>query len=76
MEKDNLKSVIFDFTDFFFSDFLNKATKDILKLNDKSTPEEIYLELKMSKKAFKNAAGHLYKLKKIRIEDDGIHLVK
>ena len=53
-----------------------KATNGILKLNDKSTPEEIYRELKMSKKAFKSAAGHLYKLKKIRIEDDGIHLVK
>ncbi|MDB5229062.1 MAG: uncharacterized protein JWN78_3255 [Bacteroidota bacterium] len=53
-----------------------KTNNGALKLNDKSTPEEIHHELKMSKKAFKNAVGTLYKLKRIRIEDDGIYLIK
>jgi predicted RNA-binding protein (virulence factor B family) len=46
-----------------------------LKLTDKSQPEYIQQELNMSKKAFKNAVGQLYKQQKITIEDDGIHLV-
>lgn len=53
-----------------------KANKGLLRLTDKSTPEEIHSELKMSKKAFKNAVGTLYKNKKIRIENDGIYLVQ
>ncbi|WP_435625497.1 CvfB family protein [Flagellimonas sp.] len=45
-----------------------------LPLHDKSTPEEIKEALQVSKKAFKKAIGNLYKAKKIRIADDGIHL--
>ncbi len=52
------------------------SNKGVLRLSDKSTPNEIYHELKMSKKAFKNAIGSLYKLKKIRIEEDAVHLLK
>lgn len=43
-----------------------------MRLNDKSAPEEIYAELGISKKAFKQALGALYKDRKVRIEEDGI----
>lgn len=50
--------------------------KGHLKLTDKSHPEEIKEKLNLSKKAFKNAVGQLYKQTKITIEEDGIYLVK
>lgn len=53
-----------------------KSRKGYLTLNDKSSPIEIQQELNMSKKAFKSAIGYLFKHKKIRIETDGIYLVK
>jgi predicted RNA-binding protein (virulence factor B family) len=53
-----------------------KANKGVLKLTDKSEPDVIKETLNMSKKAFKNAIGQLYKRKKITIEADGIYLVK
>ena len=53
-----------------------KANKGVLKLTDKSEPDAIKETLNMSKKAFKNAVGQLYKRKKITIEADGIYLVK
>jgi uncharacterized protein len=46
-----------------------------LPLNDKSTPEEIYLTLGMSKKNFKQSIGKLFKLRSITIDDSGIRLV-
>jgi predicted RNA-binding protein (virulence factor B family) len=46
-----------------------------LPLTDKSPPEEVYAMLGMSKKAFKQALGGLYKARKVRIGDDGIHLL-
>ena len=52
------------------------AKKGCLKLNDKSSPVEIQQELNMSKKSFKSAVGFLFKQQKIRIEVDGIYLVK
>lgn len=53
------------------------ASKDgFLALNDKSGPEEIKYQLKMSKKSFKSAIGALYKSKKIVIASKGIYLVK
>ncbi len=52
------------------------TNKGVLKLTDKSEPDAIKETLNMSKKAFKNAVGQLYKRKKITIEDDGIYLVK
>jgi len=60
------------------TDLLLKAIKkegDFLALTDKSKPEEIKSSLGLSKKAFKRAAGHLYKKKLIDIRTDGLYLV-
>lgn len=60
------------------TDVLLKAIKnggDFLPLTDKSSPEEIKSSLGLSKKAFKRAAGHLYKKKLIEIRNDGLHMV-
>ena len=43
---------------------------------DKSSPEDIKREFKVSKKVFKQAIGGLYKQGKIKITDDGIELVR
>ncbi|WP_218972283.1 CvfB family protein [Labilibaculum filiforme] len=53
-----------------------KKEDGFLPLNDKSSPEDIYHLLNMSKKNFKKAIGLLYKQKLITIEDSGIFLVK
>lgn len=53
-----------------------KHSNGYLDLHDKSNPEEIHNRLEMSKKTFKKAIGHLYKENIIRIEEDGIYLVK
>lgn len=61
------------------TDVLLKAIKkagDFLPLTDKSNPDEIKQSLGLSKKAFKRAAGHLYKKKLIEIRSDGLYLVK
>jgi len=47
-----------------------------IALHDKSTPEDIYQELEMSKKVFKKAIGNLYRDKMIIINKDGIRLQK
>ncbi len=47
-----------------------------LNLTDKSDPVIILAKLEMSKKVFKKAIGSLYKQKLIKIEKDGIYLVK
>ncbi len=60
------------------TDILIKAIKgagDYLALTDKSDPAEIKKTLGLSKKAFKRAAGHLYKNKLIEIRQDGLYLV-
>ena len=44
--------------------------------NDKSSPEDIKNEFRVSKKMFKQAIGRLYKQGKIKITDKGIELVK
>nr|MDA3843988.1 DNA-binding protein [Candidatus Kapabacteria bacterium] len=41
-----------------------------LLLTDKSSPEEIYAKLEMSKKNFKKAVGRLFREKKILILED------
>jgi predicted RNA-binding protein (virulence factor B family) len=51
-----------------------KAQKGFLSIADKSTPEEVYAALGISKKAFKKAIGTLYKERKITLEPDGIKL--
>jgi len=55
-------------------DVLNR-NKGVLKLSDKSAPEDIERELHISKKLFKKAIGGLYKQKLITIEKDEIRSV-
>ncbi len=52
-----------------------KADNGFLPLGDKSAPELIYEQLKISKKNFKKAIGTLYKNRLIVIEENGIRLV-
>lgn len=52
--------------------FKMKDNKGQLNLNDKSSPEEIYEELQMSKAGFKRAIGKLYKEGVITFTDKGI----
>lgn len=47
----------------------------LILLGDKSSPEEIYNRLKISKKAFKKTIGSLYKERLITISDHEIRLV-
>ena len=47
----------------------------VLKLTDKSSPEDIKLQLNMSKKAFKKAIGFLYKRKVIFLHEDRVELL-
>jgi len=47
-----------------------------LDITDKSSPESIKSVAQMSKKSFKKAVGALYKQRLIRLESDGIYLVK
>ena len=49
--------------------------KKFLPLHDKSSPEEIKKILGMSKKHFKQSIGQLYKLKQIKLLNNGIELV-
>jgi uncharacterized protein len=49
--------------------------KGYIRLNDESDPEEIKLRLRMSKKTFKKAVGHLYKERKITMTKFGIKLL-
>lgn len=60
------------------ADLILKALEEnngFLGLSDKSHPEDIKTVLNMSKKAFKKAAGTLYRDKKIDIRENGIYLV-
>jgi predicted RNA-binding protein (virulence factor B family) len=50
-------------------------SNSFLPLNDNSSPERIYNELGMSKKAFKRTIGIMYKEKMIEITEDGIKLL-
>lgn len=47
----------------------------IINLGDKSSPEDIYNQLKISKKAFKKAVGSLYKERLVLVSDDSVKLV-
>jgi len=55
---------------------LKKLTsqKGFLPITDKSTPEDIYKQFGISKKAYKKAIGTLYKQRKITLEPEGIKL--
>jgi predicted RNA-binding protein (virulence factor B family) len=52
-----------------------QAAGGYLPYHDGSAPEEIRAALGMSKKAFKQAVGGLYREKRVRLEADGIRLV-
>ena len=52
-----------------------KENDGYLPYHDKSSPEDIRREFAMSKNEFKRAIGRLYKMRKIRIEKDGIYSV-
>ena len=52
-----------------------KASDGFLPFSDRSDPEEIKAEFKLSKNAFKRAIGGLYKAGTITITDNGIRLV-
>jgi predicted RNA-binding protein (virulence factor B family) len=52
-----------------------RANDGFLPLTDKSSPDAIRERLEMSKKAFKQAVGGLYKKRRIQLEEDGIRLV-
>jgi predicted RNA-binding protein (virulence factor B family) len=54
---------------------LLEENQGILPLGDKSSPEEIYDQLKISKKAFKKTTGALYKERQIMIGDYEIRLL-
>ena len=61
------------------SELIYKALQEnqgFLPFTDKSSPEDIYAQFGMSKKAFKKSIGALYKKKKILIETSGIRLLK
>lgn len=45
----------------------------VLKLHDRSDPEDVKKQLQMSKKTFKKAIGVLYRERKILIKEDGIY---
>ena len=47
----------------------------VLKLSDKSSPDDIKSQLNMSKKAFKKAIGFLYKRKVILLREDRVELL-
>jgi len=55
---------------------LLKRRNGFLPLTDKSSPEDIYAQLGVSKKAFKQTIGTLYKGRRITIEADGIRLLE
>ncbi len=60
------------------SDIILSALKEnngFLNLTDKNTPEEIKRILGLSKKAFKNGLGNLYKQKIVELNEDGIKLL-
>jgi hypothetical protein len=46
-----------------------------LAITDKSSPDDIYTQFGISKKAFKKSLGALYKQKRVDIQPDGIKLI-
>ena len=45
-----------------------KANGGVLNISDKSSPEDIYASVHMSKKIFKKSIGNLYRQRKIKLE--------
>jgi predicted RNA-binding protein (virulence factor B family) len=55
---------------------LAETEEGFLPLHDKSPPEKIREMLGISKKVFKQSVGALYKAGRVRIAEDGIHLLE
>ena len=53
-----------------------KDNEGIIYLTDKSSPEEIFSQLQMSKKLFKKALGALYRERLVELNSDHIRLVE
>ena len=51
------------------------SEEGVLKIHDKSSPEDIKAMFQISKKTFKRAIGSLYKERKIDIRPDGIYKI-
>jgi predicted RNA-binding protein (virulence factor B family) len=51
-----------------------QSNNGFLPLHDKSSPEDVQNLMKMSKKNFKKAVGHLYKNQKISIDENGLSI--
>lgn len=51
------------------------AEDGMLKIHDKSSPQDISAMFQMSKKTFKRAIGSLYKARRIDIKEDGIYKI-
>ena len=53
-----------------------KTNGGVLNISDKSSPEDIYATVHMSKKIFKKAIGNLYRQRKIKLEPGQISLLE
>ena len=53
-----------------------KANGGVLNISDKSSPEDIYASVHMSKKIFKKSIGNLYRQRKIKLEPGQISLLE
>lgn len=72
LQQGGYRNFIDDTTDIIISKLESSGGK--LYLSDKSSPEQIYLQLGISKKRFKESIGKLYKDKIIDISDSQISL--
>jgi len=52
-----------------------RAHDGFLPYNDEASPEDIYAFFQMSKKSYKALIGNLFRAGRIRIAEDGIHLL-
>ena len=64
---------ILDLKDILIADL--QESGGIIHLGDKSSPEDIYNRLKISKKAFKKAIGSLYKERLVEVSDHEVKIV-
>ncbi|MDD4388285.1 MAG: S1-like domain-containing RNA-binding protein [Bacilli bacterium] len=71
----SIKTSVINLDGNLILDYLKK-NHGVMTITEKSSPEVIYRVFKISKKAFKNALGRLYKEKRIDILPDKIILLK
>ncbi len=73
LQKSGYENVIDDFSKKILQTL--QENEGFLPLTDKSSPDDIYQTLQMSKKNFKKAVGSLYKQRLISINEMGLGLV-